>query len=84
MGPGDRKVLIGTVLNRFPNVRREYLSQVRSGICKLRTGCVAEAELRAYICSLEGKIRYIAALAPHKSQKLSAELQKAVALAVPH
>src|SRR6185437_3745642 len=24
MGPGDRKLLVGIVLNRFPNIRREY------------------------------------------------------------
>lgn len=84
MGPGESKVLLGTVLNRFPNVRREYLSQTRSGIHKLRTDCVSTADFQKYLCSLEGKIRHITRVAPRKGEKLSLELQGALAVSRPH
>lgn len=77
MGPGDRKLLVGIVLNRFPNIRREYLSQVRSGIHKLRAGLVSKHEMRAYVDSLEGKICHIGTLAPVKGQRLLADLVSA-------
>jgi hypothetical protein len=77
MGPGDRKLLVGIVLNRFPNIRREYIAQVRSGIHKLRVGLIPENSLRPYINSLEGKIHHVAALAPTKSQKLLVDLASA-------
>jgi RNA-directed DNA polymerase len=83
MGPGDRKILLGIVLNRLPNVRREYLSDVRSGIHKVRTNCVPNADLQAYVASLEGKIRHIAAFAPRRGQRLSAQLQNAVEKSCP-
>ncbi len=77
MGPGDRKLLLGTVLNRFPSIRREYVAQVRSGIHKLRMGLVSGNSLRPYIDSLEGKISHIATLSPTKGQKLLLDLTSA-------
>lgn len=74
MGPGDRKLLVGIVLNQFPNIRCEYIAQVRSGIHKLRAGLIPKNNLRAYIDSLEGKIRHVATLAPTKSQRLLVDL----------
>lgn len=81
MGPGERKILMGIVLNDLPNVRREYLSDVRSGIRKLRTGCVLPDELPGYLSSLKGKIRHIATMAPHKSQRLSEDFFGATEIA---
>jgi len=78
MGPGDRKVLLGIVLNRSPNVRREYLSDVRSGIHKLRTNCVRSSGSQRYVASLEGKIHHIANVAPLKSTRLAVDLQNAL------
>lgn len=77
MGPGDRKLLVGLVLNRFPNIRRQYVGQVRSGIHKLRTGIVSPSDLLPYNDSLDGKIRHIGALAPTKGQKLLLDLASA-------
>lgn len=78
MGPGGRKVLCGVLMGRFPNVVRDRISSLRSGIHKLRTGEV-QAQLRdKYITSLEGSIRQMSTINRRKGMELAKQLKKAI------
>lgn len=77
MGPGDRKVLTGVLMGRFPSVLPEYLSQLRAGIHRLRMKSVPPEEIPSYIRSLEGRIAHVASIAPLKSKNLLRDLQSA-------
>jgi RNA-directed DNA polymerase len=59
MGPSDRKLLNNLVLGRFVTVRKEYVGYIRAGIYNLKCGKVVDAEINAYVLSLEGSIGYL-------------------------
>lgn len=77
MGPGTRKVLNGVLIDRFPNIVREAIARLRSGIHKLETGQVAASETHKYIQQLTGGITYVASIAPRKAAKLRRDLEAA-------
>ena len=79
MGPGDSKVLTGMLLGRRPGVTRERLSNLRSGIHKLRIGKVPEESQPNYVRSLRGSILFVASLAPNKAQGLRRDLDQCLA-----
>ena len=74
MGPGSRKVLNKVLMGRFPTVLPERMSQLRSGIHKLRTRRVSKHELKAYLRSLEGSMSQVASIDPRKGKKLRDQL----------
>ena len=76
MGPGDRKVLNGILLNRFPNILREREAQLRSGIHKLRTNQVPVHASGDYIRSLSSSIAQVASINPRKGARLLADLDE--------
>jgi hypothetical protein len=76
MGPGDRRVLCGVLMGKFPNVLRERVSNLRSGIHKLRTGRVAQADREGYVRALEGGIRQVAMINPHRGKALAEQLEQ--------
>jgi hypothetical protein len=59
MGPRERKVLTGMVLGRRPGVPPQRLSNLRSGIHKLRTGKIPLALQERYVRSLRGGINFV-------------------------
>ena len=82
MGPGSRKVLNGVLMNKHPNVLPERLSQIRSGIHKLRTGQVAQSYQSRYVRSLEGRIAHVQTINPRKGAKLRTDLDEVKAMLV--
>lgn len=78
MGPGERRVLNGVLVVRFPSVLPERLSRLRSGIHKLRTGEVAPEDVGSYVRGLRGGIAHVASVAPQKAAKLSRDLELAL------
>jgi len=74
MGPGTRRVLTKVLLGRFPTALPERISQLRSGIHKLKTGQIARDDLPAYLRSLEGSIAHVASIDPHKGKMLHGQL----------
>lgn len=77
MGPGDRKLICGILMGKSPGVARERISNLRSGIHKLRTGQVPLYILNDYLRSLEGAVRHVAAVNPKQGQKLLQQLKVA-------
>ena len=77
MGGGTRKVLNGVLLGRFPSVLPDRLSQLRSGIHKLRTNQIVPSEIEEYVRSLEGRISQVANIVPQKGKKLRDDLEEA-------
>ncbi len=77
MGPASSKVMNGVLASRFPNVLRERMHQLRSGIHKLRTGMVPVLEQPKYERSLEGKIRNVSWIYSRKGNKLLREFRAA-------
>jgi retron-type reverse transcriptase len=78
MGPGTRKVLTKVLLGRFPTVLPERISQLRSGIHKLKTRQIAGDELAVYLGSLEGRIAHVASVDPRKGKVLRGQLAEAL------
>jgi RNA-directed DNA polymerase len=78
MGPGTRKVLTKVLLGRFPTVLPERISQLRSGIHKLKTRQVARDDLASYLRSLEGSVAHVASIDPHKGKILREQLAEAL------
>jgi RNA-directed DNA polymerase len=78
MGPGTRKVLTKVLLGRFPTVLRERMSQLRSGIHKLKTGQVVLEERASYLRSLEGSIAHVASIDPRRGKMLREQLAGAL------
>ncbi|HVS90159.1 MAG TPA: reverse transcriptase family protein [Candidatus Acidoferrum sp.] len=76
MGPATRKVLNGVLMNRFPNVAREYEKRIRSGINKLRTHQVPLAEIKQYLRRLDGAINYISSISRRKGANLRRQLSE--------
>jgi RNA-directed DNA polymerase len=74
MGPDNRKVLNGVLMDRFPGVLPERIARLRSGIHKLRTHQVAGREMDKYLRQLNSGIAYISSIAPLKGEKLRREL----------
>ena len=74
MGPATRKKLNGIVMNRFPNVAREYEKRIRSGIHKLQTRQIAHQDLEKYLRQLQGAINYVCLIAPRKGQSFLRKL----------
>ena len=78
MGPGSRKVLNNVLMGKFPTVLPERISQLRSGIHKLKTRQVPITELGAYLRSLEGSISQVASIDPRKGRRLRDQLASSV------
>jgi RNA-directed DNA polymerase len=74
MGAGDRKVLTGLLLGKLPGVLPERLSNLRSGINKLRTGRVPLGLQESYIRSLRGSINFVGLINQGKARPLHEEL----------
>jgi hypothetical protein len=74
MGAGDRKVLTGLLLGKQPGVLPERLSNLRSGIHKLRTGRVPLGLQHSYVRSLRGSINFVGLISQHKARPLHEEL----------
>jgi RNA-directed DNA polymerase len=74
MGPGDSKVLTGLLLGRRPSATQERLSNLRSGIHKLRTGQIPKEFQSTYARSVYGGIHFVASLVPSKGQRLKRDL----------
>jgi RNA-directed DNA polymerase len=77
MGTGGRMILHGILMNRFPNVVRERISNLRSGIHKLQSGAVRAEELDRYCQSLEGAIRQLSTIVPRRASPLWSDFQRA-------
>jgi RNA-directed DNA polymerase len=75
MGPRDRKVLNGIVLGNGLGVTRERISEIRSGIQKLRAGEISRELSQPYITSLRGRIAYVRTITPKKANILSNQLE---------
>lgn len=77
---GANKQLHGLNVGKTPSVPRERLRQLRSGIHKLETGQVSNAEIGSYVRSLSGKIQFVSNISPGQGKKLrdlfGATLQK--------
>jgi len=78
MGAGDRKTLTGILLGRFPNVVRERLSQIRSGIHKIGVNQVQPEEMNSYVGALRSRIAQVATIYPRRADKLRLELEELV------
>ena len=78
MGGGSRKVLNGVVLGKFPSVRRERESQIRSGIHKHVSGAVAEEDICRYLKSLNAKIMNIETINAMRGAKLRKAFSEAL------
>ena len=76
-GPASRKILNGVVLGRGFGVPPDRLSRIRSGICKLREGHVAVAQIEHYVQSLRGSIAQIKPINARKAESLKRELETA-------
>lgn len=70
MGGGSRKVLNGVTISKFPKVRRERESQIRSGIHKYASGFVIEEQVPAYLKSLNAKITHVETVNRRRGAKL--------------
>ena len=75
MGPGDRKTLTGVLMGKFPSLLKDRLSQLRSGIHKIRTRQVPPSQLEKYVNSLKGRIVHVGSIVPLKAEKLRRELE---------
>jgi hypothetical protein len=78
MGPGSRKVLTKVLMAKFPTVLPETLSQVRSGIHKVRVRQIPNDELETYLLSLEGRISQVENINPRKGKSLRNQLAAVV------
>lgn len=78
MRNGERMVLTGVLVGRKPGVINEYVSQTRSGIHKLITGCVPEWQLETYAKRLKGRIAHVRRLNPNRAQALEAQFFSAL------
>jgi RNA-directed DNA polymerase len=74
MGPGDRKVLTGIMLGKQPAVLPQRLSNLRSGIHKLRTGQVPLGTQEHYVRSLRGGINFVGLVSQDKARRLHEDL----------
>jgi len=74
MGPGDRKVLTGILLGKRPTVLPQRLSNLRSGIHKLRTGQVPPGLQDRYVRSLRGGITFVGLVSQDKAAQLHEDL----------
>ncbi|HKB68715.1 MAG TPA: reverse transcriptase family protein [Pyrinomonadaceae bacterium] len=79
MRTGERMVLTGVLVGRKPGVINEYVSQTRSGIHKLVTGCVPEWQLETYAKRLKGRIAHVHRLNPNRARALDLQLGSALA-----
>lgn len=77
MGQGSRRVLNGVLLGRFPTVLPERISQLRSGIHKLRTGQVLEAQMGDYVRQLSSSIAQVGSINAEKALRLRADFDDA-------
>ena len=77
IGPGERKILNGVLIGRRLSVSPERLSRIRSGIHKLRQGCVPGAKVARYVQSLQGSIAQIAPINAMKAEMLREDLKAA-------
>ena len=80
MGPGDRKVLCGVLMGKFPNVVRERISNLRSGIHKLRAGRVPWATREEYLRALDGGIQQVATINARRGRALAEQLKAVIEL----
>lgn len=80
MRTGERMVLTGVLVGRKPGVIDEYVSQTRSGIHKLVTGCVPEWQLEIYAKGLMGRIAHIRRLNSNRARSLELLLNSALGL----
>jgi RNA-directed DNA polymerase len=74
MGAGDRKVLTGLLLGKQPGVLPQRLSNLRSGIHKLRTGKVPLSLQERYVRSPRGSINFVGLISQQKARPLHEEL----------
>jgi hypothetical protein len=74
MGAGERKVLTGILLGKEPGVLPQRLSNLRSGIHKLRIGKVPLGLQESYVRSLRGAINFVGLVSQHKARPLHEEL----------
>jgi hypothetical protein len=74
MGAGDRKILTGILLGKKPAVLPERLSNLRSGIHKLRTGQVPLGLQESYVKSLRGGINFVGLISQDKARLLHEDL----------
>ncbi len=74
MGAGDRKVLNGLLLGEKPGVLPQRLSNLRSGIHKLRTGKIPHGLQESYVRSLRGGINFVGLISQDKARPLHEEL----------
>lgn len=74
MGAGDRKVLTGILLGKQPGVPPQRLSNLRSGIYKLRTGRVPLGLQEGYVRSLRGGINFVGLVSQNKARPLHEDL----------
>jgi hypothetical protein len=75
MNAGNRKLLTGTLLNDSAGISKEYVSQTRSGIYKLATGCVSGEDVYTYVRSLVGRIAHIRRLNSRRALILENQLR---------
>lgn len=78
MRAGSRKELHGQHVGPHPTIPRQFRSQVRSGIHKLRKGLVDEEQLTSYVRALSGKINYIGTVNVTQGHKLATQLNDAI------
>ncbi len=74
MAPGTRKVLTKVLLGKFPTVLPERISQLRSGIHKLKIGQIVARDLPPYLQSLKGSIAHVASIDPRRGKMLQDQL----------
>jgi hypothetical protein len=79
MGPGERKVINGTVAGQRPGVPKELLKRLRSGIHKLQIGMVSQGDQHKYVLSLKGRISNVGTIDRRKAGRLSEELERVIA-----
>jgi RNA-directed DNA polymerase len=77
MDPGTRKVLNGVLAERFPSVVPERVSQLRSGIRRLRTNQVPPDSLKRYLIQLGSSIAQVGSISPDKAERLQADFDLA-------
>lgn len=76
MGPRSVKLLTGTRLgSQQTRAPREKLARIRSGIHKLRSGAVAEADAERFVQGLIGQLRFIGQLCPDDVSRPAGELK---------
>jgi RNA-directed DNA polymerase len=74
MGASERQILTGIVLGKHPAVTPQRLSNLRSGIHKLRTGQVPLGLQERYVRSLRGSINFVGLVSQDKARRLFDEL----------